>query len=142
MAEIHHITSENAALLDCVADDVFDAAIDPRQLQAYLAEPSHLLLVAVEGGRVIGQCRAIVHLHPDQPPELYIDNLGVTPGHQRRGIGRRLVEEIVALGRARGCRSTWVGTEVDNQPARALYRGFGRGTPSVFYLWDLEPDGS
>ena len=77
MAEIHRITSRNAALLDSVAEEVFDERIDARCLQAYLADAAHLMLVAVEEGRVVGQCRAVVHLQPDQAPELYLDNLGV-----------------------------------------------------------------
>ena len=140
MAEIHRITSRNAALLDSVAEEVFDERIDARCLQAYLADAAHLMLVAVEEGRVVGQCRAVVHLQPDQAPELYLDNLGVAPSHRRQGIARRLVAGMLALGRARGCRAAWVGTEVGNEPARALYRGFGAGTAVMFYCWDLTAD--
>ena len=124
----------DAGLLQRVADDVFDAPIDAGFLAAYLAEPRHMMVLAVSDGLVVGQARAIVHLSPDQAPELYIDNMGVTPDLWRRGIGGRLLDELMAWGRERGCGYAWLGTELDNVEARALYesRG-GKGAEMVFY---------
>jgi ribosomal protein S18 acetylase RimI-like enzyme len=121
-----------------IADDVFDEAIDPALLTAYLAEPAHLMLIALYGGQVVGQARAIIHRHPDQGPELYVDNLGVTPALRRQGIARRLMDEIYALGRAAGCVETWVGTEPDNEPAKRLYASYGAELETfVMYARDL-----
>lgn len=122
---IEIISEENTHLLDAVAEDVFDEAINPDHLARYVQETSHALCVAVADGVVVGQARAIIHRHPDNPPELYIDNVGVTPAYQRRGIARMLVTEIVAMGKALGCADVWVGTEPDNEPAKALYRSLG-----------------
>lgn len=136
--ETLRVTAANAAVLDRVADDVFDDDIDPRRLAAYLAEPGHLMIVAVADGVVVGQTRAIVHRHPDEATELYIDNLGVTPAMQRQGIARRLVEELFAWGRDLGCEESWVGTEPDNTPARALYAAQGGALePIVMYVYEL-----
>src|SRR6476620_10348854 len=84
--EIKRIGRGDAGLFDRVADDVFDAAIDYRRLLAYLAEPGHLMIVALRSGQVIGQVAAVVHRHPDKPTELYIDEVGVAPAFHRRGI--------------------------------------------------------
>ena len=53
--------------------------------------------------------------------ELYIDEVGVAPAFQRRGVGRALVERMLDIGRELGCGEAWVGTEPDNLPARGLY---------------------
>jgi aminoglycoside 6'-N-acetyltransferase I len=45
----------------------------------------------------------------------------VTPAFKRQGIARRLLDAMLALGRELGCREGWVGTEPDNDAARALY---------------------
>lgn len=137
MIEIVRIAPANAALLDRVAPDVFDEPIRPDRLAAYLASPDNLLLVAVDDGLVVAQCAAVVHRHPDRATELYLDNLGTEPAWQRRGIARRLIEEMLALGRAAGCKEAWIGTEVDNAPARALYAQFVPGETVVFYTWEL-----
>jgi ribosomal protein S18 acetylase RimI-like enzyme len=122
---IQTITKDNASLLEAVAEDVFDEAIDLNYLAGYLEESNHILCVAVVNGLVVGQVRAIIHKHPDNPAELYIDNAGVAPAYQRQGIAKQLVTEIARLGQQRGCMDIWVGTESDNESAQALYQSFG-----------------
>lgn len=100
---------------------MFDADLDPDRLAAFLADPLHLLAVARAGDLVVGQVRAMIQLQPDGPSQLYIDNLGVAPDHQRRGIGRGLLREAFRWGQENGCEEAWVATELDNLSARALY---------------------
>ena len=119
--EILRLSPGDAAVLDRIAEDVFDEPVRPDRLAAYLADPGHILLVAVSDGIVIGQCAAIVHRHPDKVTELYIDEVGVTPAFQRKGIARAMVERMLAIGNELGCGEAWVGTEPDNLPARGLY---------------------
>jgi len=133
--DIVRIGPADAQLLDRVAEDVFDYEIDPRRLAAYLAEPGHLMVVAVSGGEVVGQARGMVHRQPDQANELYIDNLGVTPGRQREGIATRLLDELTAWSRDHGCEGAWVATEPDNQPALALYTARGAEAEQIAYFY-------
>lgn len=132
--KIVRMGSGDAGLLDRLAEDVFDHDIDAGFLAAYLADARHMLIVALSDGVVVGQTRGIVHLQPDEPPGLYIDNMGVTPGRQREGIARRMLDDLLAWGREMGCSHAWLATELDNVPARALYesRG-GKGAEMVFY---------
>lgn len=129
----------DAGLFAHVAPDVFDGPVVPARLAAYLAAPDHIMVVALEDGEVVGQVAAVIHRHPDMPDELYIDNLGVSPRHQRRGIGRRLMEAVFQAGLRRGCEEAWVATETDNGPARALYRALGpvEAESVAFYQYEL-----
>ena len=134
--QIIRAAQAQAGLLDRVAEDVFDERIDLGRLAAYLADPSHLMVLAVSNGEVIGQARGVVHRHPDEPTELYIDNLGVTPVRKREGVATRLLDDLVAWGRSLGCEQAWVGTEVDNEAARALYQGRGSDAETfVMYFY-------
>jgi aminoglycoside 6'-N-acetyltransferase I len=136
--EIHRLSRANAALLDQVAPEVFDHAIDPGRLAAYLAEPGHLMVLAVEAGLVVGQCAAVIHRHPDQPTELYIDNLGVAPDFKRRGIASKMVDEMFAWGRSLGCEEAWVGTEPDNVEGRGFYESRNaQAIPIVMYEYGV-----
>lgn len=131
---IHEIGKANAHILENVAEDVFDHAISPEPLATFLGAPNHMMVVAIAGNLVVGQIRAVVHAQPDKGLELYIDNLGVAPEFRRQGIARRLVGEIIRLGKARGCAEIWVATEPDNDPAKALYRSLGlRMQPTVMF---------
>ena len=137
--QIIRVGPEQADLLDRVAEDVFDDRIDLARLERYLQDPSHLMVVAVFNGEVIGQARGVVHRHPDAPTELYIDNLGVTPDRKREGVATRLLDDLVAWARSLGCEQAWVATDVDNDAARALYLGRGSEAENVvMYFYEFE----
>jgi ribosomal protein S18 acetylase RimI-like enzyme len=137
-AEIRIVGAGDTALFARIADDVFDEPVQAARLAAYLAAPDHHLVVAIHDAVIVGQLAAVIHRHPDQATELYIDNLGVAPTFQRRGVARRLLDTMLALGRERGCEKAWVGTELDNVPARRLYEAGGASSETfIFYEWGL-----
>src|SRR5665213_3447735 len=134
----HRLSSENSRLLENVADEVFDEDIDPGRLSIFLESPGHLMIIAVCEQQVIGQIAAYVHSHPDQAPDVYIDNLGVAPPFRRRGVARRLVDEVFAWGKAMGCHQAWIVTDTDNSAARALYEARGASAePIVMFSYQL-----
>jgi ribosomal protein S18 acetylase RimI-like enzyme len=136
--EIKRLGPGDASVLDRVAADVFDEAINKKRLAMYLREPGHLLFVAICEREVIGQARGMIHHHPDKEDELYIDNLGVTPSFQRQQIGMKLIRALLKAGKEQGCREAWVGTEQDNEAARKLYESLGDGGElSVFFTYKL-----
>lgn len=125
-------------IFDRTADDVFDEAIDTERLRAYLAEPGHMMLVALDDGEVVGQCAAVIHRHPDKETELYIDEVGVATTHLRQGIATAMVRAMFEWGREMGCREAWLGTELDNLEANGLYRKVGgTGEPMQYYEFKL-----
>ena len=131
---ITRITEQTAAVLDRVADEVFDHAIDQDRVAAYLATPLQMMCVAVDDGLVVGQVRSAVFLHPDRPPELYVENLGVAPTRQRRGIATRLMDEAFRFGREHGCVDMYVCTEADNEQAIGFYRSLGLDLEKMVYF--------
>jgi ribosomal protein S18 acetylase RimI-like enzyme len=137
--EIRQVGPGDAGLFQRIARDVFDEPVIPEQLAAYLAEPGHVMLVALHEGEIVAQVAAVIHRHPDKPSELYIDEVGVTPALHRRGIARRMLTQMFEIGRRLGCEESWVGTEVDNLAARSLYRGLKPSVEDAFimYLYDL-----
>lgn len=116
-----------------IGQDVFDEAINSEGLAAYLAAPGHLLVLALDGELVVGQCAAVVHRHPDKATELYVDEVGTASTHRRQGIARRMVEEMFDWGREVGCQEAWLGTELDNGAANALYRSLGGQDEAMAY---------
>ncbi|GAU80451.1 GNAT family N-acetyltransferase [Bosea sp. BIWAKO-01] len=132
--EIRRVGPADMALFERVDEDVFDEPVDPARLSAYLASPGHMMLVGLHEGVVMAQVAAVIHRHPDKRTELYIDEVAVAPALQRQGLARRMLDDMFAWGRELGCEEVWVGTELDNEPARALYeRPFGSGGVFVMY---------
>jgi aminoglycoside 6'-N-acetyltransferase I len=131
-----------AAVLDNVADDVFDHAIHPRWCAEFFADPRHHLAVALDDDLVVGMASGVHYVNPDKPPQLFISEVGVTLTHRNQGIGRRLVETLVAHGAAIGCNEAWVLTSPDNEPAKRMYRSAGailEEEVSIMFTYRMRP---
>ena len=116
---------DEAAVLENVAEDVFDHAIDPRWCAEFFADSRHHLVVALDDDLVVGMASGVHYVHPDKAPQLFINEVAVTPTYHGQGIGRRLVAMLVAHGEALGCGEAWVLTSLDNEPAKRMYRAAG-----------------
>jgi ribosomal protein S18 acetylase RimI-like enzyme len=123
--EIRLLGPDDAAVLDRVADQVFDEAVNVAWTRELLMDPRHHIVVALDGETVVGFASGVHYIHPDKPPELWINEVGVAPAYHRRGIGRRLLSALLAHGSSLGCAQAWVLTEADNEPARGLYKAMG-----------------
>ncbi|EYB67162.1 hypothetical protein DEIPH_ctg050orf0010 [Deinococcus phoenicis] len=119
------LNADEVPALDNVAPEVFDGPVDPRWAAEFFADPRHHLAVALDGGTVVGMASAVHYLHPDKPPELFINEVGVAPTHQGQGLGRQLMAALLAHARTLGCVAAWVLTETDNAVARRLYTSAG-----------------
>lgn len=105
--------------------------LDPERLQELFDELSaqpdmYLNLVAESGGQVVGFISVVFYktlFH--RGGTALINELVVDRGARGMGIGRALVERVVAEARARGMDEVEVGTEQSNQRAKAFYRGCG-----------------
>lgn len=141
---VRMLRADEDEVLSRVAADVFDFAIDPAATRAFLADRHHHIAVAIDDGVVVGFASGVDYLHPDKPPQLWVNEVGVSPSHQRQGIGRRVLRCLLDHGRQLGCTEAWVGTEPDNTAARALYARVGGSDPPetfVLYAFDLDGNG-
>ncbi|MBS1786543.1 MAG: GNAT family N-acetyltransferase [Acidobacteria bacterium] len=125
-AEIKLLTATDCDVLQSVADGVFDNPIIPAMAAEFLADARHHIAVAVCDGLVVGFVSAVHYLHPDKPtPELWINEVGVAPTHQRQGLARKLMEAVLTEARRLGCSVAWVLTNRTNQAAMRLYASSG-----------------
>lgn len=136
---IRLLRPDDAAVLANVADDVFDQDINPRWTAEFLNDPRHHMVVALLGNQVIGMASAVHYVHPDKPPEMWVNEVSVAPPHRQRGIGRQLVAALFSRGRELGCKEAWLGTEELNTAARRLYASVGGVEQSMVYVtFDLQ----
>mgnify|MGYP001792217461 CR=1 FL=1 len=108
-------------LLAHVANDVFDEPVDQNLAATWASAPHHIGALAVHEGIVIGQIRGYLQLNPDGPPQAMVDNLGVSPAFQRRGIATRLWTAFTAEAKRAGATAIYVLTEPDNDAATHFY---------------------
>lgn len=96
--------------------------------------------LAVVQGRVAGF--AIHQNHPSTwvaGDDCYLEDLFVDPTFRGQGIGRALIEDLIALARARGWKRLYWNTDEGNAPARRLYDSFCKSDGHVRYRLVLQP---
>ncbi|MDR5675974.1 MAG: GNAT family N-acetyltransferase [Armatimonadota bacterium] len=106
-----------------------------------------LEVLTEEGVNVVARCegRVVGHavLVPDRAGSHELA-IFVHQDYQGAGIGNRLLQALLELGRARGVRHVWLTVEPWNGRAQALYRraGFERSAADPWEeVWELELGG-
>lgn len=125
MFTLKTLSVSDLPLLLNAADDVFDNPVDETFAREFLADPRHHIVVALDDGIVIGFASAVHYIHPDKPPELWINEVGVAASHQGKGIGKAIMNEMLKLGKGLGCVNAWVLTDKNNTAANGLYKSVG-----------------
>ena len=131
----------DAGLVMNAAPGVFDHPVGRELVDEFLNDPRHHLVAAIDGGRVVGFVSAIHYINPDKPPELWINEVGVAPEYQQRGIGARMLAAALDLARGLGCESAWVLTDNANTAAIRLYESAGgtaSSVPSVLFEFAID----
>ncbi len=95
-------------------------ADNPAALARYLRRNSGLSFAAVEAGELAG-----VSLAGHDGRRGYLHHVAVTPGLQRRGIGRMLVEACLAALKAEGIEKVNFWVKADNAAGLAFWKRLG-----------------
>ncbi len=143
MATVRILGPTEHSVLEKVAPDVFDDTPRPELSREFLRDPRHHLAVAIsEDGLVVGMASGVHYVHPDKQPQMFINEVGVSPAHEGQGLGKRLVAALLERASALGCTEAWTATEPENARAQALYAragGVKDQTPFVMFTFPLAP---
>lgn len=107
---------------------------------ARLMDPDNRLTarLALLDGRVAGFA---LHHHHDSTwvkgEDCYLEDLFVADWARRQGIARALIEDLIALARAKGWKRLYWHTDASNTGARALYDQFVENDGHIRYRMRL-----
>ncbi|MEI9993568.1 MAG: GNAT family N-acetyltransferase [Rhizomicrobium sp.] len=128
------------ALLQRAEDLFYPGAAALQRAAALLREPTFVMVAALdEDGDVMGRIYGHI-LHRFEATDFLLYEVDVAEAHQRKGVGRAMVEHLKRLAIARGWREMWVLTELDNEAGNALYRSAGgslEGSPANMYVFPV-----
>lgn len=89
--------------------------------EKHILEPGGAIFFALVGDEVVGTCA----LMPEAPGVYELTKMAVTEGHQGLGLGRRLIEAVIAEYRRRGGRELFLESQRRLQAALKLYESVG-----------------
>lgn len=88
---------------------------------------AHYYVVARAGDEIVGYAGMALGQPDGTTPgdEAWINNIAVRRDRQRRGVGRTLLEHLLAEARRHGVRHVLLEVAADNGPAQRLYDQYG-----------------
>jgi ribosomal protein S18 acetylase RimI-like enzyme len=103
---------------------------------ARILDPMNPLVsrVASVGGNLVGFANHHTHLTTwDKRPTCYLEDLFVSPTARGLGIGRLLLDDLVALGKQKDWASIYWITAEKNKTAQKLYDTYNKPDPFIRY---------
>jgi GNAT superfamily N-acetyltransferase len=95
--------------------------------------------VADRDGQLVGFTISVLHQGTwTIEPILYLEDLFVDPEVRGGGVGRALMEDVIAQANTLGCSRLYWHTRADNAAARRLYDTFVEADAFVRYRMTLE----
>lgn len=83
-------------------------------------EQDTLFLVAEEAHTIVGYCGMYCSFEEGE-----ITNVGVSSARQNEGIGRAMLQQLIAKAAGQGIRRIILEVRLSNEPARHLYESLG-----------------
>ena len=130
MSLLYHLaTQADLPALLALEEGTFDGdRLSARSFRHLIAAPSAELLVAQEGGELLGYA-LLLFRRGATVARLY--SLAISPQARGRGLGSGLLEQVERSATGRGCKALRLEVRVDNGIAIGLYerhdyRRFGR----------------
>jgi GNAT superfamily N-acetyltransferase len=109
-------------------------------LRSHVPDGRFRVWVADAGGQVVGMAGLVAIDRPPHPrsrraPEAMVFNVMTVSAWRRRGVGRAIMEAVIADGRALGCRRLVLRTSDEGSN---LYAGLGFSDPGNWRQLDLD----
>jgi aminoglycoside 6'-N-acetyltransferase I len=115
-----------------------DAEGHREELVAFLDADGVFAWVAVEDGAVIGFLEAAIRAYANgctRQPVLFVDGAWVREDWRRRGIGKAMLDALLAFARERGFDEICTDSDLENTEAHAAFEALGfRETERVVYF--------
>ena len=100
---------------------------DAESLLAYLERQDTIFVtchnVVTDQATLMGIASSRIEMKPyGKELWLYVDEVDVCSDQRQKGAGKAIMNHLIAFARETGCEELWLGTEVENAPANALYQ--------------------
>ena len=118
------VSGINSAAWD-IKNDISEYTVSA--LESYLQRKDTIFLACYETTGVthtlLGIASSRIEIKPyGEELWLYVDEVDVCRDHRQKGVGKFMMQHLIEIATNEGCKEIWLGAEIDNLPANALYR--------------------
>jgi ribosomal protein S18 acetylase RimI-like enzyme len=117
---------------------------DVESLSTYLERQDTLFVtchdIASDPPTLLGIASSRIEIKPyGKELWLYVDEVDVCSDQRRKGAGKAMMQKLIEIANEKGCEEVWLGAEVENMAANALYRSLKPATVSrvVGYTFEI-----
>lgn len=129
MIEIKKIEPGNVNILNTDLSDLIDdwnCSFSFTYIEKLVSDDRSYFFVAVLDNTIVGYCLAYRFPSLNSSDGLaYLYDIEVLETHRRKGIGKKLIENILTFLKMDGVTELWLGTATDNHPAQSLFISTG-----------------
>ena len=117
---------------------------DANSLASYLERQDTVFVVCWEDEAeqvLLGMASSRIEIKPYAGERwLYVDEVDVSAAHRRKGAGKQIMQFLIDFAEDNNCEEVWLGTEADNEPAKALYRSLDPDDVAdvVGFTWETD----
>lgn len=136
MIQVEKLSEKNIEQVSRLEAECFSMPWSAKSFEEILDNPNALYLVAKEEDRVIGYCGAYVILDEGD-----INQVAVAPEYRGKGVGRRMLAELLEQLEQAGAEAVTLEVRKSNAAAIALYEALGfavEGVRKNFYEKPVE----
>ena len=99
---------------------------DVESLSIYLERQDTLFVtchdVSADPPTLLGIASSRVEVKPyGKELWLYVDEVDVCSDQRRKGVGKAIMRKLIEIAHEKGCKEVWLGAEIKNSAANALY---------------------
>ena len=106
-----------------------DKAVMAAEAPAILADPDRLVLVAREGGTIVGFAEAAIRRDYvngcETSPVAFLEGIYVAREHRRRGVARALIKGVEEWARKKGMKELALDALEENHRSHAMHAAMG-----------------
>ena len=109
-------------LLKLEADTFPKTAFSTGTFLRYHLERASRIRVCEDDGRLVGY---VVYSVKEKPRRVYVDSIAVRPSYRRRGMGQRMMDEVLNAAREVSAEKVTLHVRTTNRDAVAFYESLG-----------------
>ena len=99
---------------------------DVESFSSYLERPDTLFVtchdISSDPPTLLGIASSRIEIKPyGKELWLYVDEVDVCSDQRRKGAGKAMMQKLIEIAYEKGCEEVWLGAEVENMAANALY---------------------